>query len=96
MTGSIRQRPWEKEQPIWLVWRPENGDEEDDARRVMASDAEQAAEDYAERDDSDSAEYGIVGGSPATVCVRAEAGGEVETFVVSGEAVPHYSARKTP
>jgi len=43
------------------VWCEEEGGTEDDARTFEALDHQQAAEDWAQRDDSDSAEYRIVG-----------------------------------
>ena len=77
----------------FLLWRPDYGETEDDARRIHASSASAAAEQWAERNDADSAEYGIVGGSDATVCVRCP-DGKTRTYIVSGEAVPQYHARR--
>jgi hypothetical protein len=85
-------RPWAKQGDVFLVWRPENGETEEDAREVEALDAETAAEDFAEWDDSQG-DYTIVRGSDATLHVRPRDGGDVERFQVSGEAVPQYSAR---
>lgn len=78
--------------PAWLVWNPDEGSTEADARTFYARDAEDAAEKWAERDDNDSAEYTIVRGSTAKVGVRAVAGGEVTWWTVTGYYDPVYSA----
>ncbi len=90
----IEMRPWRKNLAKWLVWRPEEDETIDDAQEVRSSDAEEAAEDWAEWSDS-GGDYTIVGGSEATVCVRAkdDDAAPVETFVVTGESVPQYTAR---
>jgi hypothetical protein len=89
-------RPWEKPGTVFLLWRPENGETIADAREVEAHDAEDAAEDWAEYDDSYSVEYMIVRGNDATVCVRERDNQDapVQTFVVSGKTVPQYTARE--
>ena len=79
--------------PVWLVWQPDGGQEENDAEKVRARTPAEAAEKWAEWDDHRSADYSIVGGSNATVCVRRADGGEVLRYVVSGESVPSYSAK---
>ena len=76
----------------YLVWRPEDGQSRDDARRITAGDAEQAAACWARWYDSYSADYLIVGGTPAGVAVE-RPDGEVEHFIVMGEPVPVYRAR---
>lgn len=81
--------------PRWLVWCPDHGETESDARTIYAADAEGAAEEWAEIDDRDSAEYCIVGGDEVTVHVRLDddfADDEVTAWVVTGESVPSYSA----
>lgn len=80
----------------WIVWCPADGETDADARRIRSADAEGAAKQWAEDDDQLSADYRIVGGHDITVCVRPEEGGEATTWIVSGEAIPHYSARKYP
>lgn len=90
----IKLRLWQERGEVFLVWRPENRETEEDAREVFAADEEEAAEDWAEHDDADSVEYAIVKGDDATVLVRKKDGGPVRKFVVTGEAVPHYSARE--
>lgn len=81
---------------VYLLWRPENDETIDDAREVLAFDAEEAAEDWAANDDTQSADYSIVRGNEATVCVRLkdDESAPVETFVVYGESVPQYSAQR--
>ena len=90
----IKLRPWEKPGKVWRVWRPDESATEDDAREVEAFDAAQAAEDYAEWDDSQNADYAIVNGSGALISVRGP-DGSLATFKVTGEAVPQYTARET-
>lgn len=82
--------------PAWHIWRPEEGDTEDDARLVYGHSPAEAVETWAARADSDSADYAIVGGADATFHVRrVEGDGRRElVFVVSGESVPQYTARQ--
>lgn len=81
--------------PPWLVWDPERGDAED-GREVHAQNAEDAAIEWAEQDDLDSAEYSIAGGRETTVYVRPadQPLGVPERFVVYGECLPQYYARE--
>jgi hypothetical protein len=78
--------------PKWRVWNPETGD----AVEIYAYQAETAVEDWAEQDDSNSAEYDIAKGEAATVCVqRAEKDGSWGATVkyrVTGEFEPSYDA----
>lgn len=74
------------------VWRPEWSNTEDDGRNIPGWDAKNAAERYADMIDTEGADYLIVGGQEATICVRD--GDRVRTFVVTGETVAHYSARE--
>lgn len=74
--------------PSWMVW-PE-GEDEDGASRIFATDAKEAAEKWADDDDCNG-DYTIVRGSPATVYVKDE-DGETRKFEVFGEMVPHYYA----
>jgi hypothetical protein len=89
--------------PGWLVWSPEDGETEDDARTFYGMSAERAVEKWAAWSDSNSADYAIVGGSEVTVHVRLrglekERAGylmlptEELVFEVYGESVPSYSA----
>lgn len=79
--------------PKWSVWNPDQ-EEEEDARVLFADDPETAAEEWAEHDDRDSAEYTIVRGSPAIVHVRPypPEGKEALKFKVQGEYDPRYWA----
>lgn len=79
-----------------MVWCPEEGAEGPDDGRTFRNmeDHEEAALAWAQREDWSSAEYRIVSGKATpTVCVQSETG-EVQRFQVSGEAVPHYSAKQ--
>lgn len=78
--------------PAFLVWCSET-QEEEDAQTFYASDAEDAAKEWADRDDCESAEYQIVAQKwEPTVTVKDLRDGEVKRFVVTGEAVPSYHA----
>lgn len=79
--------------PGFLVWHKEEGEEEF-ARKVHALDMCDAAEQWAERDDSESADYLIVSGQDARVAVKDMETGAVGIFIVSGESVPSYSANE--
>jgi hypothetical protein len=83
--------------PTFLVWQDGCHGANDDGDKVYALDHKTAAEKWAEQDDSDSAEYAIVHGNPATVRVRVEADAcDEKWFRVEGEAVPSYSAHEIP
>ena len=56
--------------PKWLLWVPENGETEADAREVYATSDEAAVEKWAEEDDRNSAEYSIARGTEVTVRLR--------------------------
>ena len=80
--------------PQWSVWNPDQ-EEEEDARVFFADDPETAAEEWGEKDDSDSADYDIVKGKPAIVSVRRyppEEGVAPLKFRVQGEYDPRYWA----
>ncbi|MBA3622917.1 MAG: hypothetical protein H0W48_00305 [Methylibium sp.] len=76
----------------YLVWRPESGQEPEDGRFFDAYDAHAAVCKWAEREDSRSSDYLIVGGSDATVRVRAVTCRTEYEMIVSGESVPRYRA----
>lgn len=78
---------------MYLVWREEDGPE-DGGVRIKAFDGEQAAEEWAERDDRDSAEYTIASGEEVTVVARNERDGRKTRYRVTGEAQPVYTARE--
>lgn len=79
---------------VYLVWCPEYGESEDEAEKIEASDAEEAAAEWAARRDIASAEYSIVGGDDAIVNVKNCSTGEAQRLCVSGESVPQYYARE--
>lgn len=79
--------------PKFKVWcHDERGQDESEARVIDAHAADEAAREWARRDDSSSAEYRIASGWDLHVTVR-DAHGVDLIFLVSGEAVPHYYAR---
>ena len=75
------------------VWCPNLGSGPEDAMAFEAIDAEQAATKWADLEDSRSADYWIVGGEDAHVCVRKHGDEDVHEFVVHGWADRAYSAR---
>lgn len=77
----------------YLVWCPELGSGPEDGRDIMAIDHEHAACIWARKEDAESAEYWIVGGSGASVVVRDPDGDEV-TLRVTGQPDIHYQARE--
>lgn len=82
--------------PSWLVRDVDyHGDHE--GERVYALDAQEAAEKWADENDSGN-DYAIVSGSPATVLVRPydDAAATPQKFIVTGEAVPEYRASPEP
>lgn len=77
--------------PVFEVW---DMDTPNDIMRVNASDAEEAAERWAEDFDLSTAEYLIVSGRyTPTLGVRESGSEEVVMFKVEGESVPEYHAR---
>ena len=76
----------------YYVWKPDQGSCEECSKRIIAVGAERAAERWAAWDDVQSAEYDIVSGNEAEVCVKSATTGEVRVFIVSGESVPSYTA----
>jgi hypothetical protein len=80
--------------PAWLVWDPENGDEEG-ASRYYAYDPGVAVEHWAANEDSHG-DYLIVQGATVTVLARlADSDEPVRSFKVTGESVPSYTATET-
>lgn len=76
---------------LFQVWCPDYGSGPDDARTFNAVDLADAVQQWALCQDTEGADYLIVGGQDATVVVS---DGETErTFIVSGESVPYYRAR---
>jgi len=80
----------------YRVWCPERGAIKEDGRRIVAHCPGYAVERWAEWDDAASADYTIVGGSPAVVLVAEDRDGATEhEYTVSGETVAQYRARET-
>lgn len=86
--------------PSWLVWCPEDGETFEDAARIWASDAEEAAAEFVESSESNACEYPCLGGGeswvhvvPGRITADELAQATVLLFCVTGESVPSYSAR---
>lgn len=79
--------------PLWIVWSPEEGPEEDVAVEVRSIAAQTAAARWAEESDGEG-DYAIMSGKPTVVHVRQKAGDDQRTyrFNVTGESVPEYTA----
>ena len=77
----------------YVVWRPDYGQTIDDGKTFEAHSPSAACEQWAQRDDADSADYLIVRGNSAEVMVS-ELGSSLPPFrySVSGESVPSYRA----
>lgn len=78
----------------YRIWCPDQGDTEFSGRLVQANYPEAAVERWAHLEDHESAEYTIVGGSDATVLVHDIEAGTQSTWIVRGESVPSYYARR--
>lgn len=78
------------------VWCPDLGSGPEGARVFEAFDAEHAATEWADWEDGYSADYWIVGGQDARVCVRKHGGGDVHEFLVQGRTERAYSAHALP
>lgn len=76
--------------PIYEVWGQDDGETE--ALRLVASDPQEAAEDWAEKDDEGSAEYRILAGVEPSVLVRDVKTRALYRFRVAGDLVPTYHA----
>jgi hypothetical protein len=77
----------------WLVWCPDLGETEAaDSREIEANSPMAAAEELAREMDS-WGDYDIVRGTDAIVFVRLTSD-EVAKYVVSGESVPLYIAKR--
>ena len=78
----------------YVVWCPDRGATKEDGRHIDAFDAESAATRWAEWDDSSSADYTIVSGTPAEVLVaEVDDGAPEHRFTVTGETCAIYRAR---
>lgn len=91
---AICLRPWATARISFLAWRPDHGETEEDAHTVSTVDDPQtAAEDFAQWSDSNG-DYLILGGAVETIVVRRVGSESTETFEVTGESVPSYTARR--
>lgn len=80
----------------YFVWCPERSESSADARAFEACSPAHAVEQWAEREDSRSADYLIVGEKwVPTLCVKEEGDADVETlrFTVSGYTTAQYTAK---
>lgn len=84
--------------PTWLVWCPDNGETQDDASVHHGTDAESAAEAWAEEYDVNNS-HPICGGGTTVVYVLAENSEDSDEddhlpqrVRIEGEVVPSYSA----
>ena len=88
----------DKHSLIFEVWDTDGAelpDFEPDIVEVYATDAEDAAEKWAEADDLNSAEYNIVSGdSSPTVAVREKGKELIVFYILTGESVPQYMAEE--
>lgn len=75
----------------WDVW--EQGEKRGDHSPVYGDDAQDAAEQYARRSDTDSAEYDFMKYGGAVTVAPVDDGCAAERFFVEGESVPEYHAR---
>jgi hypothetical protein len=77
--------------PRWLVWDPDDSDEEH-AIQFYGAEPEDAVEQWAEEADSNG-DYSIVNGATVTVLVRMVGSSEpARRFKVTGECEPSYTA----
>ena len=87
------RRPHECKPVFEVNYEPWYG--EDEWQEVFAYDHEGAAEKWGDDSDSNSGEYDIVSGkSSPVVKVRKKGEDEIQEWVVTGEAVPQYSAER--
>ena len=75
----------------FIVWCEDYGQSKSDGMAVYAFDAAEAAEEWAEIRDRESAEYKIVGGEEIKVRVADLSGREYE-YIVRGESTATYFA----
>lgn len=80
---------------LYLVWCEDYGQTSKSGREIEAADEDQAAESWADLEDSDG-DYAIIGGSDAVLHVREVDGPDDHIWMirVSGQAEPVYTARK--
>jgi hypothetical protein len=90
--GEYLYTNYHKCSPAWLVWQLDDP-ERFDVRTVYGIDAQEAAEKWADREDS-LGDYWIVQGGNPIVCVQRADDDEapIEYLAVEGESVPQYHA----
>lgn len=79
--------------PLFKVWWPDRGQDQEDGRTVNAFDAEGAAGKWADWYDHHSNDYAIVGGEAAEVKVCEEGTTQAVSVTVYGEMTRSYRAR---
>lgn len=79
---------------MYRVWWPDRGQDPDDALRVKAFDAEDAAKKWADWYDYHSNDYAIVGGESAEVLVLGDDEFVPAIITVHGEMTRSYRARQ--
>jgi hypothetical protein len=92
--GEFKYTSYHKCSPKWYVWQLDDP-ERFDQRAVHAIDAQEAAEKWADQEDS-YGDYWIVQGGNPIVCVQAASGCDdapIEYLAVEGETVPQYHAQ---
>lgn len=80
--------------PLWDVWCERDGEKRGDHNPIHGDDAQDAAERYAERSDTDSAEYSFMKYPGQVMVAPIDNSEEPKRFSVEGEAVPSYHARE--
>jgi hypothetical protein len=81
---------------MYKVWWPDRGQDPDDALRVKAFDAEDAAKKWADWYDYHSNDYAIVGGESADVMVLGDDEFVPAIITVHGEMTRSYRASQMP
>lgn len=74
------------------VWCPDYDQDPEDGQKISARDHYQAATEWAEWSDHDSADYLIVNGEDVIVMVRDLDDRSLFAIRVMGESIPHYTA----
>lgn len=78
---------------LFKVWWPDRGQEQEDAKNVLAVDAESAASRWADWYDYNSSEYAIVGGELAEVMVLREGETNPVRVRVAGQTTRSYNTK---
>lgn len=81
----------------WLCWCPDRGETRDDSAQWLGYDTpEEVAAEWGEQSDHGSADYDIVAGrdEPEVLVAPADGSAAPVKLMVTGESVPHYTARR--